>query len=108
MMEVKKKMGYVYSNFSVSVRESPCNHLCFYQELDEELEKELEEESENEEIEYIEADSDLEAELESESDVEDIQVNSTESTNLIGGNIRRKPRLEIEYETEKTSYKKIT
>nr|SVE76695.1 EOG090X0F8M [Daphnia longispina] len=71
-------------------------------ELDEELEKELEEESENEEIEYIEADSDLEAELESESDVEDIQVNSTESTNLIGGNIRRKPRLEIEYETETT------
>jgi hypothetical protein len=31
MKEVKKKkMGYVYSNFSVIVRESPCNHLCFY------------------------------------------------------------------------------
>ncbi|EFX67722.1 hypothetical protein DAPPUDRAFT_301797 [Daphnia pulex] len=69
-------------------------------ELDEELEKELEEESENEEIEYVEADSDLEAELEGESDVEDIQVYKAQSTDSIKENIRRKPRLEIEYETE--------
>lgn len=59
----------------------------------------MEEESENEEIEYVEADSDLEAELEGESDVEDIQVNKAQSTDSIKENIRRKPRLEIEYET---------
>nr|CAG4637410.1 EOG090X0F8M [Ceriodaphnia reticulata]SVE73240.1 EOG090X0F8M [Ceriodaphnia reticulata] len=73
------------------------------EELDEELEKELEEESENEEVEYVEADSDLEAELESESDVEDFQVNKPKLTDLIKGSDRRKPRLEIEYETEEVS-----
>lgn len=72
-------------------------------ELDEELEKELEEESENEEVEYVEADSELEAELESESDVEDIHVNKPQATDLIKSSVRRKPRLEIEYETETVS-----
>nr|SVE75436.1 EOG090X0F8M [Daphnia dolichocephala] len=67
------------------------------EEIDEELEKELEEESENEEIEYVEADSDLERELEEESDLEDIQPKATE---VIKDKPRRKPRLEIEYETE--------
>nr|SVE73868.1 EOG090X0F8M [Daphnia atkinsoni] len=70
------------------------------EEIDEELEKELEEESENEEIEYVEADSDLERELENESDVEDIQP---KATNVVKDNTRRKPRLEIEYETETLS-----
>ncbi len=67
------------------------------------MEKELEEESENEEVEYVEADSELEAELESESDVEDIHVNKPQATDLIKSSVRRKPRLEIEYETETVS-----
>nr|CAG4651389.1 EOG090X0F8M [Simocephalus serrulatus]SVE94547.1 EOG090X0F8M [Simocephalus serrulatus] len=70
------------------------------EEIDEELEKELEEESENEEIEYVEADSDLEAELESESDLEDIQVEPVPSTSSAKSSLRRKPKLEIEYEAE--------
>nr|SVE76069.1 EOG090X0F8M [Daphnia hispanica] len=70
------------------------------EEIDEELERELEEESENDEIEYVEADSDLERELEDESDVEDIQPLTT---NVVKDNTRRKPRLEIEYETETPS-----
>nr|SVE77297.1 EOG090X0F8M [Daphnia lumholtzi]SVE77913.1 EOG090X0F8M [Daphnia lumholtzi]SVE78543.1 EOG090X0F8M [Daphnia lumholtzi]SVE79172.1 EOG090X0F8M [Daphnia lumholtzi] len=70
------------------------------EEIDEELEKELEEESENEEIEYVEADSDLERELESESDMEDMEPKATKS---VKDNTRRKPRLEIEYETENLS-----
>ena len=60
-------------------------------------------ESEDEEVEYVEADSDLEAKLESESDVEDIEVNKPQATESIKGNARRKPRLEIEYETETVS-----
>lgn len=70
------------------------------EDIDEELEKELEEESENEEIEFVEADSDLERELESESDLEDIEP---KASNSVKDNTRRKPRLEIEYETETLS-----
>nr|CAG4645172.1 EOG090X0F8M [Leptodora kindtii] len=71
-------------------------------ELDEELEKELEEESEDEaEVEYVEADSDLEAELTSDSDIEDIQVAKPgPSSKVTKSDAKRKPRLEIEYETE--------
>nr|SVE71990.1 EOG090X0F8M [Daphnia similis]SVE72617.1 EOG090X0F8M [Daphnia similis] len=71
------------------------------EEIDEELEKELDEESDNEEIEYVEADSDLERELESESDLEDTEPKATNSVK--DDNTRRKPRLEIEYETETLS-----